>query len=344
MSPSPPADRYRAAGVDLDAADEAKRRIGSALASARSSAALGGVGGFGGMVRVPDDLPDPALVMSTDGVGTKVLVAIRAGVHDTVGEDLVNHCVNDILVHGARPLAFLDYIATARMDAAVIAQLVEGVARGCNAHAMTLAGGETAQMPDLYAPGHYDLAGTIVGVVSEGAALHGDRVETGDLLIGYAANGLHTNGYSLARRIVFDDLGLDVDGEVEDLGATVADALLAVHRSYRAALAPALERVHALAHITGGGIPGNLGRSLPAGRRALVRWGTWPVPPLFSWLQGAGNVSPDEMLRVFNMGIGMIAIVPPDEADTVRRAATEADVETWLIGEVTAGEGVRIER
>lgn len=337
-------DRYRAAGVDLDAADEAKRRIGAALAGARSRLARGAIGGFGGMVRLPDDVPDPVLVMSTDGVGTKVLVAIAAGRHDTVGEDLVNHCVNDILVHGARPLAFLDYIATAGMEPAVIAALVDGVARGCRAHDMTLAGGETAQMPDLYQPGHYDLAGTIVGVVSEDAALHGEQVAVGDLLVGYAASGFHTNGYSLARRILFKEGDFTVDTTVEELGTTVGEALLAVHRSYYAAIAPVLEDVHALAHITGGGIPGNLGRSLPAGRRALVRWGTWPVPPLFSFLQETGDVQLDEMLRVFNMGVGMIAAVAPTRADAVRRAAAEADVETWVIGEVAAGDGVMIDR
>jgi phosphoribosylformylglycinamidine cyclo-ligase len=296
------------------------------------------------MLRMPADVPDPVLVMSTDGVGTKVLVAIRAGRHDTVGQDLVNHCVNDILVHGARPLAFLDYLALASMDEETVAALVEGVARGCRAHTMTLVGGETAQLPDLYHPGHYDVAGTIVGVVSEAAALHGDRVRPGDLLLGYAASGLHTNGYSLARRIVFDELGLEVDSHVPALGTTVGDALLAVHRSYWAALSPVLDRVHALAHVTGGGIPGNLERSLPDGCGAVVRAGTWPVPVLFTWLAEAGPVPPDEMDRVFNLGVGMIAVAPADAVSALRSAATGAGVETWLVGEVVAGAGVRIAR
>ena len=338
------ADRYRAAGVDLDAADATKRRIGEAIASTRTPLARGRLGGFGGMVRVPDDVPDPVLVMSTDGVGTKVLVAIAAAKHDTVGEDLVNHCVNDILVHGARPVAFLDYIAAATIEPHTVTQLVEGVARGCRAHEMTLAGGETAQLPDLYHPGHYDLAGTIVGVVSEGAALHGDRVRVGDVLVGYAASGLHTNGYTLARRILFDDLGRSVDDDLPDLGTTVGEALLAVHRSYAGAIRPVLGRVHALAHITGGGIPGNLARSLPEGCRARVRWGTWPVPPLFRLLQEAGRVEQDEMLRVFNMGVGMIAVVPSGDVEPVRRAAADAAVETWIIGEVTGGDGVVVDR
>jgi phosphoribosylformylglycinamidine cyclo-ligase len=339
-----PADRYRAAGVDLDAAEAAKRRIVELAQSTRTDLARGLLGAFGGMLRLPADVPDPVLVMSTDGVGTKLLVAIRAGRHDTVGEDLVNHCVNDILVHGARPLAFLDYIATAAMDVGTVAGLVEGVARGCRAHAMTLVGGETAQLPDLYRPGHYDLAGTIVGVVSERAALHGDRVRAGDILLGYASSGLHTNGYTLARHIVFDELQLDVDASVGELGTTVAGALLAVHRSYWSAVAPVLDRVHALAHITGGGIPGNLSRSLPDGLAARVRFGSWPVPPLFGFLARAGRVSPDEMDRVFNMGIGMIAVVAPPAASAVRAAAARVGVDTWEIGAITAGTGVEIER
>jgi len=338
-------DRYRQAGVDLDAAEAAKRRIVASITSTRTDLARGLVGAFGGMLRLPADIADPLLVMSTDGVGTKVLVAIEAGIHDTVGEDLVNHCVNDILVHGARPIAFLDYIAVARMDEQVVAGLVEGVARGCRAHGMTLVGGETAQLPDLYHPGHYDLAGTIVGVVSESGALHGDRVRPGDVLLGYAASGLHTNGYTLARRIVFDDLGLGVATRVPELGVTVAEALLSVHRSYWAALSPVLDRVHALAHITGGGIPGNLSRSLAGGCAAEVTFGAWPVPPVFTWLQDAGGVASEEMDRVFNMGIGRIAVAARDDLGALRRAAETAGVETWEIGAIVPGNGeVRIVR
>jgi phosphoribosylformylglycinamidine cyclo-ligase len=337
-------DRYRQAGVDLDAGEAAKRRIGAAIRSTRTELARGRVGAFGGMLRVPSDIADPVLVMSTDGVGTKVLVASRAGRHDTVGEDLVNHCVNDILVHGARPCAFLDYLALAEIDAETVVALVEGVARGCRAHGMTLVGGETAQLPDLYHAGHYDLAGTIVGVVSEGAALHGDRVRPGDLLVGYASTGLHTNGYTLARRIAFDDLGLDVDTQVPELGTTVGEALLAVHRSYWSAVAPVLGRIHALAHITGGGIPGNLPRSLPDGCGAVVQARSWAVPPLFTWLATAGRVAPDEQARVFNLGVGMIAVAPAGDVDGIRAAARAAGVETWVIGDVVAGDGVRIVR
>ncbi len=337
------ADRYREAGVDLDAAERAKRRIEASVASTRTRLASGRLGAFGGMIQLPADVEQPTLVMSTDGVGTKVLVAIRAGRHDTVGEDLVNHCVNDILVHGARPLAFLDYIASADVEVDTVAALVEGVARGCRAHDMSLVGGETAQMPDLYRPGHYDLAGTIVGVVSGNDALHGDRVRVGDLLVGFASSGLHTNGYTLARHIVFNQLGLDAESDVPDLGTTVAEALLAIHRSYWGAVAPTLTRVHALAHITGGGIAGNLGRSLPAGCAATVSADAWPAPAVFTWLERAGSVSREEMFEVFNMGLGMIAVVPPDAVSVVRSAAAQAKVETFEVGEVVAGDGVEIQ-
>ena len=336
------ADRYREAGVDLDQAAEAKRRIAASVASTRTDLATGLLGAFGGMLRLPSGIEDPNLVMSTDGVGTKVLVAIRAGRHDTVGEDLVNHCVDDILVHGARPLAFLDYIASADVKTDTVAALVEGVARGCREHGMTLVGGETAQLPELYHPGHYDLAGTIVGVVSEREALHGDRVHPGDVLLGYASTGLHTNGYTLARKIVFDEMGLDIGDDLPGLGLSVADALLAVHRSYWAAVRPALSHLHALAHITGGGIPGNLSRSLPKGCSAIIRRDRWPLPPLFSLLQERGRVSWTEMYHVFNMGLGMIAALPSEHVEEARRAAEAAAVDTWEVGEVCTGDAVQL--
>ncbi len=336
------AERYRAAGVDLDAAALAKRRIADAVASTRTALARGAPGAFGGMLRLPDGLARPTLVLSTDGVGTKILVAIRAGRHDTVGEDLVNHCVNDILVQGATPLFFLDYLAVAEISTETVAAVVEGLARGCRAHGMTLAGGETAQLPDVYQPGHYDLAGTIVGVVDESHALHGDRVRVGDVLVGYASSGLHTNGYTLARRIVFDDLGLDVTDPMPDVNESVGDVLLTVHRSYWGAIAPALPVVHALAHITGGGITGNLSRSLPQGCQANVDRGTWEVPDVFRVLQEAGRVSTDEMFEVFNMGLGMIAVVAPADAEAVRDAAQASGVHTWEVGAVVAGSGVRL--
>ena len=331
------ADRYAAAGVRLDTADEAKRRIAELVRATRTPLARGAVGGFGGMIRVPEGYKKPVLVMSTDGVGSKVLVAAAAGIHDTVGEDLVNHSVNDILVHGAAPLAFLDYIATGNLVPEIAAQIVSGVARGCRAHEMTLAGGETAQMPDLYQPGHYDLAGSIVGVVEEDKALHGDRMTAGDQLIGYASTGLHTNGYTLARKIVFEGMKLGIDDPFPETGQPVREVLLAVHRSYASALRPLLDTVHALAHVTGGGIAGNLVRVLPPGVEAVVDAGSWPWPPLFRVLMRAGKVSRDEMRRVFNLGVGMIAVVGRDDVETAMRAASRAQVQAWLIGEVRAG-------
>ena len=335
-------DRYADAGVHLDAADDAKRRIAVLVAKTRTPLALGRLGGFGGMVRVPPGFTKPVLVMSTDGVGTKVLVAARAGVHDSVGEDLVNHCVNDILVHGARALAFLDYFASGELVPEVAAAVVQGIARGCAAHEMTLAGGETAELPDLYAAGHYDLAGTIVGVVEEDAALHGDRVQPGDAIVGYASSGLHTNGFTLARHIVFDQLKLDVHDRFPESNRSVAEVLLAVHTSYATAITPVLPRLHALAHITGGGIAGNLVRVLPEGCEAVVEAGSWAWPPVFRILKTAGDVSVAEMRRVFNLGIGMIAVVGRDDVDEVRRVAERAQVRTWIIGEIKPGKsGVR---
>jgi phosphoribosylformylglycinamidine cyclo-ligase len=341
MSPEAPR-QYAAAGVDLAGADAAKARIGQLVAATRTPLSVGEVGAFGGMVRVPAGLSKPVLVLSTDGVGTKVLVALEAGRWDTVGEDLVNHSVNDILVHGARPVAFMDYIAGAGLTVEQIAGIVEGIARGCRNHAMALAGGETAQMPGLYQPGHYDLAGTIIGVVEEDEALHGDRIVPGDALLGYAATGLHTNGYTLARRIVFETMGLTVHQPLPGTGMSVADALLAVHRSYLRAVSPVLGTLHGLAHITGGGIPGNLVRVLPAECEAVVRDGSWPVPPLFTTLQQAGRVSTEEMRDVFNLGVGLIAALPAAQVPAAQAAAAADGVATWIIGEVRRGPtGVR---
>lgn len=334
--------QYAAAGVDLDTAEDAKARIGRMVAATRTGLSLGDVGAFGGMVRVPAGYRSPVLVMSTDGVGTKVLVALAAERLDGVGEDLVNHSVNDILVHGARPIAFQDYIAGSNLTAERIASVVEGVARGCRTHAMALTGGETAMMPGLYQSGHFDLAGTILGVVEEDQAIHGDRVVPGDVLLAYASSGLHTNGYTLARRIIFDVMKLSLDAPLADTGLTVADQLLAVHRSYAAAAMPIVPRAHAIAHITGGGIPGNLVRVLPERCEAVVDGGSWDLPPLFHLLQQQGKVALDEMREVFNLGVGLIVVLAPGDVDAARDAARAAGVDTWLLGEVRRGErGVR---
>lgn len=336
---------YAAAGVDLEGAEAQKVRIGEAVAGTRTVLSVGKVGAFGGMVRIPAGMRSPTLVLSTDGVGTKVLVALQARRYDTVGEDLVNHSVNDILVHGATPIAFMDYIAGAGLELDQIAGIVDGIARACRAHGMALAGGETAQMPGLYQAGTFDLAGTIVGVVEEDAALHGDAIRPGDVLLGYASTGLHTNGYTLARRIVFERMGLGLEDILGNTGERVGDALLAVHRSYATAIRPVLGRMHGLAHITGGGIPGNLVRILPAGCQAVVDPASWEVPPLFATLQQAGQISTEEMRDVFNLGIGMIAVLPADAVAAAQSAAAADGLVTWTIGEVRRGEtAVRFDR
>ena len=329
--------QYAEAGVDLVSADAAKERIGELVKGTRTALSTGLVGAFGGMVRIPAGMRKPTLVLSTDGVGTKVLVALQAGRCDTVGEDLVNHSVNDILVHAARPIAFMDYIAGAGLTVGQIAGIVEGIARGCRAHDMALAGGETAQMPGLYQHGHYDLAGTIIGVVEEDEALHGDHVQPGDVLLGYASTGLHTNGYTLARRVVFDKAGLRLDETLGETGQTAADALLAVHRSYVPAIWPVIGSMHALAHITGGGIAGNLVRVLPEHAAAVVDPKAWTRPALFRFIQRAGTVDEAEMRDVFNLGIGMIGVLPAGAVASAQAAARTAGVETWVIGDVRAG-------
>jgi phosphoribosylformylglycinamidine cyclo-ligase len=328
---------YASAGVDLAGAEAAKARIGTLVAGTRTALSAGKVGAFGGMVRIPDGLTRPVLVLSTDGVGTKVLVALQAGRFDGVGEDLVNHSVNDILVHGATAIAFMDYIAGSGLEVEQIEGIVVGIARGCRAHAMALAGGETAQMPGLYQPGTYDLAGTIIGVVEEDRALHGDAIVPGDVLLGYASTGLHTNGYTLARRVVFDRMRLELDDTLGETGLTVADALLAIHRSYARSVAPVLDRLHGLAHITGGGIPGNLVRILPSACEAVVDSDSWTLPPLFATLQQAGGISTEEMRDVFNLGIGLIAVLPSDSVAAAQAAARADGVDTWVIGEIRRG-------
>jgi phosphoribosylformylglycinamidine cyclo-ligase len=333
-----PASQYASAGVDLIGAEAAKARIGDAVSATRTSLSLGEVGAFGGMVRVPAGMRKPVLVMSTDGVGTKVLLAQQARRFDTVGEDLVNHSVNDILVHGARGIAFMDYIAGAGLGIDEIAGIVEGVARACRAHDMALAGGETAQMPGLYQQGHFDLAGTIIGLVEEDEAIHGDRIVAGDVLLAYASTGLHTNGYTLARSILFDRMHLSLDSLLGDTGMRIADALLAVHRSYAASVFPVLGSMHGLAHITGGGIGGNLVRVLPEDVQAVIDPRSWRLPPLFELLQQAGSVDDAEMREVFNLGVGLIAVLPADAVDGAQAAASKQGVGTWVVGDIRAGE------
>jgi len=333
---------YADAGVDLDAAERTKEGLRELVASTRDRFTLSELGQFGGLYQVPDDIDQPVLVSSADGVGTKLKLAFATGRHDTVGQCLVNHCVNDILVQGANPMFFLDYLATGDMDEAVVQDVVRGVAIACRENACALLGGETAQMPDFYAADEYDLAGFIVGSVPRDGLIDGSAIRAGDTLVGLASSGLHTNGYTLARKIVFDVMGLTVEDEMPGTGRSVGDELLAIHRSYLNVLQAPLDAgiVHGLAHVTGGGVPGNLPRVLPEGLGASVDRSSWEIPAVYETLQGAGGVALEEMDRVFNMGVGMIVVVDSSDAATVVDAAMDGGVEAWTIGAIEEGEGV----
>ena len=330
---------YRSAGVDIDAADDAKRRIRKLVESTFTAGSVGGFGGFGGMFRMPRDAKQPVLVSSADGVGTKIKVAIDANTHDSVGHDLVNHCVNDILVQGATPLFFLDYVGFGKLVPEVLEAVVTGITRGCRENGCTLAGGETAELPGVYTPPDYDLAGFIVGYVEEDAILGPQRVSDGDALVALESSGLHTNGYSLARRIVSDRMRLGVSDTFPGDSASVGEVLLRVHTSYLKALRPVLSRTHAMAHITGGGLPGNLNRALPDTLDAVVDTSSWRVPNLFAQLGRAGDVPPSEMFRTFNMGVGMVVLTKPADADAVIRSARDAGISAWRLGRVVRGSG-----
>jgi phosphoribosylformylglycinamidine cyclo-ligase len=330
---------YRSAGVDIDVADDAKNRIKRLVESTFTAGTRGAFGGFGGMFRVPTDVPKPVLVSSADGVGTKVKVAIEAKRFDTVGHDLVNHCVNDILVQGAIPLFFLDYVAFGALDAKVVEAVVAGVAAGCRENGASLMGGETAEMPGVYTPPDFDLAGFIVGYVDEDAIIGAHRVREGDVLIGLESSGLHTNGYSLARKIVSGRMRLTVHDMFPGEGVPVGDVLLRLHRSYLAALRPVLPMIRAMAHITGGGLPGNVNRALPAGLNAVIDTKSWEIPNLYLQLEKAGGVARPEMFRTFNMGVGMVVFAPANDVGAIVDSSTRAGVRAWQLGRVTTGDG-----
>ena len=342
MTQTPPAGAttYRDAGVDIAAGAQATRLMADAVRSTHSSAVLAGMGAFGGCFDLGAALAgaaSPVLVASTDGVGTKTLVAAALGRYDTVGQDLVNHCVDDILVQGARPLFFMDYVAVARLDPAQVAAIVGGAAAACRAAGCALLGGETAEMPDVYHDGAFDLAGTIVGVVERDRMLPRD-VAAGDAILALPSNGLHTNGFSLARRVLGRRYG---ERPAELGGRSIGEALLAIHRSYLpdvAALWDAGATVHALAHITGGGVYDNLPRVLPQGLGAAIRRGSWDVPPICDLLVRAGGLAEQDAFHALNMGLGMLVVLPPDAAASALRVLPQAR----LVGEVVAGEGVRL--
>jgi len=338
--------RYAEAGVDIDAKAAALERARAAIRSTFTPGVIGDIGGFGGLYR-PDfsTLREPVLVASTDGVGTKLKVAIETGRHDTCGADLVNHCVNDILVQGARPLFFLDYIATGRVEPQVLERVIEGIARGCRENETALLGGETAEMPGFYAPGDYDVAGTIVGVVERERILDGSRIAAGDVALGLPSAGLHTNGYSLARKVLFEDMGQKPEDRLRELSGTVADALLAPHLSYRKALEPMLAQdlVHGMAHLTGGGFYDNIPRVLPERLDVRIKSGSWPVLPIFELIEREGRVSFEEMHRVFNMGIGMVVFVSASDLPRAAELWTAAGQRWYAIGNVIGGGSRRVE-
>lgn len=334
MPPKKPI-RYADAGVSIDEGDRAVGYIKGLARDTFTKGVLTDIGSFGAGFRLKG-LKNPVLVSSADGVGTKLKVAFQSGRHDTIGEDLVNHCVNDIMVQGASPLFFLDYFAVGKLDAKVAAAVISGIARGCKANGCALIGGETAEMPGLYKAGEYDLAGFIVGAVERKSLLTGGGIRAGDVLIGLPSSGLHTNGYSLARKLLFEVGKFRIDKEIPELGATAADELLKVHRSYLKPL-KALIRAGLLrgaAHITGGGITENTPRVLPAGLAAEIRQASWPVPAIFELLKRLGNVPDDDYRRTFNLGIGMIVVVPEKHSTKAERVLRAAGETPYRIGHV----------
>jgi phosphoribosylformylglycinamidine cyclo-ligase len=332
---------YADAGVDISSGDRSKQRIKMLARKTFNKSVLSEIGGFGGLFALDlEKYPNPVLVSSCDGVGTKLKVAFELNIHHTVGQDLVNHCVNDIAVQGATPLFFLDYLATGKLDPATIETVVRGLSEACRANGCALIGGETAQMPGFYADNEYDLAGTIIGAVSRDKIITGDTIEIGDCLIGLPSNGLHTNGYSLARKLLFEIARYSPDHYVNELKDKAGAALMRTHRSYLSVIKKltGAEVVSGMAHITGGGITENLPRIIPRGMGATVDLASWTVPPLFEHMRQLGNVAQDEMLRTFNMGIGLIVVVPADKVKKAKAVLNRANERHHIIGRITRGE------
>ena len=332
---------YRDAGVNIDAQDHALEMVKEMVRETHTKGVLSDQGAFGGLFQLPTrGLREPVLVASADGVGTKLKLAFETGRHDSVGRDLVHHCINDILVQGAKPLFFLDYLALGKLEPEVAAEVIGGVATACADHGVALLGGETAEMPGFYGDGEYDLAGFIVGVVDRRRILDGSAVQEGDVLVGLPSSGLHTNGYSLARAVFFERLELNPNNVVEELGCSVGDELLRVHRCYLDPVWPLVEkgRIHAMAHITGGGITDNLPRVLPDGLRAVVKVGAWEIPPVFRILAERGQVPEDDLWRTFNLGVGMVLIVGPKQLAKVLKQVSKAGYAGIPMGNVVAGE------
>ncbi len=332
---------YADAGVDIQRANKTKQRIKYLAQKTFNRGVLSDIGGFGGLFAIDKTkFRDPVLVSSVDGVGTKLKVAFQMRVHHTVGADLVNHCVNDIAVQGATPLFFMDYLASSRLDPEVTEKVIAGIADACRHNGCALIGGETAEMPGFYPPGEYDLAGFIVGVVDRAKIITGEKVQPGDVLVGLPSNGLHTNGYSLARKLLFEVARYSPDKYVNELKNKVGNELMRTHKSYWPVIRRLVDSdcVTAMAHITGGGITENLPRVLPKGTGGLVEIGSWPVPPLFEHLQKLGNVAQEEMMRTFNMGIGMVLVVPSKKFKKAQTLIDRAGEKCYTIGRVTKGE------
>jgi phosphoribosylformylglycinamidine cyclo-ligase len=334
--------KYSEAGVDISKADQAKQRIGALARRTFTRGVLNQIGTFGALFQVDRQRwREPVLVSSADGVGTKLKIAFAMNVHSTVGADIVNHCVNDILTQGAEPLFFLDYLAMGRLEPRVVEQVIDGMSRACKAAGCALVGGETAEMPGFYPPGEYDLAGFIVGVVERSRVLDGRAVRAGDVLIALPSSGLHTNGYSLARKLVFESARLRPDTYIADVGNKIGAELLTPHRCYWPMLKNIVGRgwVSALAHITGGGIPGNLPRVLPRNTRAVVELGSWPVPKIFQYLARLGKIERDELLRTFNLGAGMILVVPLKHLKQVETELKRRREKWFRIGRIEIAQG-----
>ncbi len=333
-----PSLTYRDAGVDIEAGDALVEAIKPLARATHRAGVLAGVGGFGALFALPAGYREPVLVSSTDGVGTKLKLAIALGRHDTIGIDLVAMCVNDVVVQGAEPLFFLDYYATGKLDRTVAASVIAGIAEGCRQAGCALVGGETAEMPGMYAEGDYDLAGFAVGVVEKADIIDGARVAAGDILIGLASSGAHSNGYSLIRRLLAET-GARLDAPFD--GATLGERLLAPTRIYVKPLLTLMRRlpIAAAAHITGGGLPGNVPRVLPRGVRAVIDARSWRRPPLFDWLQEQGHIEESEMYRTFNCGIGMVLVVPGDRTEEALAVLAETGERAFVIGRIEAHEG-----
>jgi phosphoribosylformylglycinamidine cyclo-ligase len=332
---------YADSGVDIDRADRAKQRIKYLAHRTFTRGVVSEIGGFGGMFAIDrKKFREPVLVSSVDGVGTKLKVAFMMNLHSTVGGDLVNHCVNDIAVQGAEPLFFMDYLATGVLEPAVAEKIVEGIAEACRHNGCALIGGETAEMPGFYPKGEYDLAGFIVGIADKGRIITGEKVKPGDLLIGLPSHGLHTNGYSLARKLFFEIARYTPETYVNELHGKAGEELMKSHKSYWPVLRKliAADLVNAMAHITGGGITDNLPRVLPKGAAAVVEMGSWPVLPVFTHMQKIGNVPQDDMMRTFNMGIGMVLVIPAAKFKRVQSLIEKCGEKSYLIGRIVKGE------